>query len=59
MDLKAIADKDKRFIIGLTSDAACDGVQAALVRVKGSGRGLAIKLLRFDVFPYPRLYATT
>jgi len=53
MDLKAIADKDKRFIIGLTSDAACDGVQAALVRVKGSGRGLAIKLLRFDVFPYP------
>jgi len=53
MDLAAIANKDRRFVIGLTSDASCVGVNAALVRIKGSGRGLAIKLMRSDAFPYP------
>lgn len=53
MDLTAIRQKDKRFIIGLMSSTSCEGVNAVLLRVKGLGPGLAIKLIRHAAFPYP------
>ena len=33
MDLGAIAKRDRRFVIGLTSDSSCAGINAALVFV--------------------------
>ena len=52
MNLDAIRRKTTRFAIGLMSGSSCDGVDAALVRIKGTGKGLHMKLIRFETFPY-------
>jgi anhydro-N-acetylmuramic acid kinase len=52
MDLQAIRTKRVRFVIGLMSGTSCDGVDAALVRIKGSGPGLLMKLVHFETVPY-------
>lgn len=52
MDLNALREKKTRFVIGLMSGTSCDGVDAVLVRIKGTGPGLAIKLLGHQTFPY-------
>jgi anhydro-N-acetylmuramic acid kinase len=52
MDLNALRDKDVRFAIGLMSGSSCDGVDAALVRVKGTGPGLRVKLIKQHTIPY-------
>ncbi|HNZ48730.1 MAG TPA: anhydro-N-acetylmuramic acid kinase [Candidatus Hydrogenedentes bacterium] len=52
MNLEAIRAKKSRFAIGLMSGTSCDGVNAVLVRIKGTGPGLAIKLLAHQTFPY-------
>lgn len=51
-DLGAFKNKPVRYGIGLMSGTSCDGVDAALVRLKGTGEHLAIKLLIHKEFPY-------
>jgi anhydro-N-acetylmuramic acid kinase len=58
MNLEAIRDKPARFIIGLMSGTSSDGVDAALVRIKGTGPGLAMKLLAYRNFPYSPWFRT-
>jgi anhydro-N-acetylmuramic acid kinase len=58
LDLKAIRRKPARFAIGLMSGTSCDGVDAALVRLKGSGKNLAVKLIDYKEFPYPTEFRT-
>jgi len=41
-----------RFGIGLMSGSSCDGVDAALVRIKGRAPDIRIKLVAFETFPY-------
>ncbi len=52
MDLNALREKKARFVVGLMSGTSCDGVDAVLVRIKGTGPGLAIKLIAHQTFPY-------
>ncbi len=52
MDLHSIRKKEERFVIGLMSGTSCDGVDVALVRIKGTGPELAIKLIEFKSHPY-------
>ncbi|NIA14761.1 MAG: anhydro-N-acetylmuramic acid kinase [Nitrospiraceae bacterium] len=53
MDLRAILKKPARFAIGLMSGTSCDGVDAALVRIKGTGRNLHLKFIDATTIPYP------
>ena len=52
MNLEEIRNKKARFVIGLMSGTSCDGVDAVLVRIKGTGPGLAMKLIAHQTFPY-------
>ncbi len=52
MLFEGIKKKPTRYAIGLTCGNSCRGVDAALVRIKGTGNDLAIKLIRFKHFPY-------
>lgn len=52
MDIEAIRNKKARFVIGLMSGTSCDGVDAVLVRIKGTGISLAMKLIAHQTFPY-------
>jgi anhydro-N-acetylmuramic acid kinase len=52
MNLEEIQNKRVRYGIGLMSGTSCDGVDAALVRIKGTGPGLAMKLIAHQTFPY-------
>lgn len=58
MDLKAIQDKPARFVIGLMSGTSSDGIDAVLVRLKGSGTALAMKLIDYKNFPYSSGFRT-
>jgi anhydro-N-acetylmuramic acid kinase len=49
---EAIADKPERLIIGIMSGTSADGVDAALVRVRGSGESLSWRLLRHETLEY-------
>ncbi len=52
MLFQAISKKATRFAIGLTCGSSARGVDAALVRIKGSGPGLHMKLMKTRHFPY-------
>lgn len=52
-DLIAIRDKKKKYIIGLMSGTSLDGVDAALIELKGSGTKTEIKLQGFVTYPFP------
>jgi anhydro-N-acetylmuramic acid kinase len=54
VNVHQIQKKEVRHIIGLMSGTSCDGVDAALVRIKGTGPELAMKLLDFKSFPFPQ-----
>jgi anhydro-N-acetylmuramic acid kinase len=54
MNLSEIGDKQTRFVVGLMSGTSCDGVDAALVRLKGTGPEMHIKLMEFASIPYPQ-----
>jgi anhydro-N-acetylmuramic acid kinase len=43
-------------VIGLMSGSSCDGVDAALVRIEGTGRGLKAELLAFETVPYDEAF---
>ena len=48
-----IKNKRIRFGIGITCGASCLGVDAALVRIKGAGPGMHIKLVAHEHTPFP------
>ena len=50
--LSPIIDKKERLIIGLMSGTSMDGVDAALVRISGSGTDTEAKILDFQTCPY-------
>lgn len=52
MNLQAIREKRARFVVGLMSGTSCDGVDAVLVRIKGTGPGLIMKFIAHKSFPY-------
>jgi len=51
-DLQALQQKIPRYIIGLSSGTSCDGIDAVLVRLKGTGPEMAMRLLASNTFPY-------
>lgn len=53
LDLDFLRKKRARFVIGLTSGSSCDGIDAALVRIKGTGPELVFKLIAYQSFPVP------
>ena len=52
LDLESLRNKIPRFVIGLVSGASCDGIDAVLVRLKGTGPEMAIRLLASNTFPF-------
>jgi len=52
MNLDALRNKPERLIVGLMSGTSCDGVDAALVRIRGSHLDTDLDLLDFRTFPY-------
>ncbi|MBI2425443.1 MAG: anhydro-N-acetylmuramic acid kinase [Candidatus Hydrogenedentes bacterium] len=58
MDIVALREKPARFVVGLMSGTSCDGVDAVLVRLKGTGPSLAMKLLKHKTFPYTPAFRT-
>lgn len=58
MRLYAIRKKRTRYGIGLMSGSSCDGVDAALVRVRGTGAEIQVKLIGYATTPYPEGFQT-
>ncbi len=52
MNLASIARKETRFAVGLSAGSSCFGLQAALVRLKGTGPEMHIKLLHCEAIPF-------
>ena len=50
--LRGITGKDKRLAIGLMSGTCTDGIDAALVEIRGHGRSTRVKLVEFLTQPY-------
>lgn len=50
--LTAIAAKEERLVIGLMSGTSVDGIDAALVRIRGGGPGVKLKTEHFAVYPF-------
>jgi anhydro-N-acetylmuramic acid kinase len=50
--LAAIAAAEPRLVVGLSSGTSFDGVDAALVRIRGSGPDLTTDLVRFTCLPF-------
>lgn len=49
--LAELAARPERLVIGLMSGTSVDGIDAALVRIRGGGPGVAIQLVHFDTYP--------
>ncbi len=49
---EGLAAKSERLVIGIMSGVSADGVDAALVRLRGSGEGLAWRLVRHETLQY-------
>jgi len=51
--ISALQKKRTKLVVGLISGTSADGIDAALVRVNGSGTSTKLKQLAFDTYPYP------
>ena len=49
--LDEMASLDERLVVGLSSGTSSDGIDAALVRIRGFGPDVRAKLLSFSCFP--------
>ena len=58
MDLDALRNKKARFAIGLMSGTSGDGIDAAIVRLKGTGPSLAVKYIDQFHLPYDNAFRT-
>jgi anhydro-N-acetylmuramic acid kinase len=47
-----VASKPEKLVVGIMSGTSADGVDAALVQVRGSGEGLSWRLLRHETLHY-------
>ncbi len=50
--LQKLVKKDKRLAVGLMSGTSLDGVDAALVEIRGCGRDTRVRLIDFITLPY-------
>lgn len=50
--LDELRERPVRYIVGLMSGTSCDGVDAALVRIKRHGPKTRVKLIAFKTLPY-------
>jgi len=50
--LESIINKNERMIIGLMSGTSMDGIDTALVKIKGRGFDTKIELVEFSSYPY-------
>jgi len=51
-DIIELKKKDKKRVIGLMSGTSADGIDAALVEIKGDGFATRVKLITFEVYSY-------
>jgi anhydro-N-acetylmuramic acid kinase len=56
MDWTHLCTQPCRVMVGLMSGTSCDGVDAAVVRVEGTGGDLRAQLLHFRTLPYPEAF---
>jgi anhydro-N-acetylmuramic acid kinase len=50
--LRSLFDKKEKLVVGLISGTSMDGIDAALLKIKGSGTGTRIELINFICVPY-------
>jgi len=50
--LKQVTEKESRLIVGLMSGTSLDGIDAALVRVTGTGLRSKAELIHFESYPF-------
>lgn len=51
--LRELIEKDEKYVVGLMSGTSIDGIDAALVRIRGNGFNSVWELVAFDVYEYP------
>lgn len=54
--MEDLASKETRLVIGLMSGTSCDGIDASLVRISGSGLESRVEELGFVSLPYERSF---
>jgi len=54
MTLQNLVNKSERLVIGLMSGTSADGIDAALVKIRGSGLKTQLNVLAFECYPFNR-----
>jgi anhydro-N-acetylmuramic acid kinase len=52
--LEKLFKKKRKVIVGLMSGTSADGIDAALIEIRGSGTGTKFRQLAFHTYPYPK-----